>query len=176
MGPLVVEAVRRVTGLPLDVHLMVEEPSRHLSAFAAAGATLLTVHLEACPHLHRDLETIHRLGMKAGLALNPGTPAEHTAEVLDMADLVLVMTVDPGFGGQPFQASVLPKLSRLRQAIAQRALGAELSVDGGINAKTAPLVVAAGAAVLVAGSAVFQHPQGIAAAMEELRRGATAAV
>jgi len=172
MGPLVVEAVRRATALPLDVHLMVEDPSRHLSAFASAGSSILTVHAEACPHLHRDLETIRRLGVKAGVALNPGTPAEQINEVLDLLDLILVMMVDPGFGGQPFQASVLPKLRRVQQITVGRAPAPELSVDGGINAETAPRAVAAGATVLVAGSAVFHHPQGIARAIADLRQAA----
>ncbi|MCL5026999.1 MAG: ribulose-phosphate 3-epimerase [Chloroflexi bacterium] len=171
MGPLVVEAVRRVTGLPLDVHLMVEEPAHYLADFVAAGASILTVHVEACPNLHRDMESIHRLGIRAGVAINPGTPAAHINEVLHLADLVLVMTVDPGFGGQPFQGHVLPKLSQIREVVAQRGLAPELSVDGGVNVETAPRAVAAGATMLVAGSAVYNHPKGVATAMAELRQG-----
>lgn len=174
MGPLVVQAVRRVTGLPLDVHLMIDEPSRFFADFVAAGASILTVHVETCPNLHRDLESIHRLGIMAGVAINPGTPAAHINEVLHLADLILVMTVDPGFSGQPFQSHVLPKLGQIRQSVARRGLTPELSVDGGVSAETAPQAVAAGATMLVAGSAVYNHPDGVAAAMARLRRGVEA--
>jgi ribulose-phosphate 3-epimerase len=167
MGPLIVEALRRVTQLPLDVHLMVENPAKHIPSFASAGATILTIHAEACPHLHRDLESIKKLGVKAGVSVNPGTPAETISEVLSIVDLVLVMSVDPGFGGQPFLPIVLPKLKRVKGMIG--AAHIDLSVDGGINAKTAKSAASNGATVLVAGSAVFGNPKGIKAALEELR-------
>lgn len=170
IGPAVVKALHRVTSVPLDVHLMVEEPGLFLEEFARAGAALLTVHVEACRHVHRDMQSIRRLGVKAGIALNPGTPAEQIGELLGMADLVLVMTVDPGFGGQPFQEDVLPKLRRIAAMVRDRGLAPEISVDGGINTQTAPLAVAAGANLLVAGSAVYGHPAGVAEALAGLRR------
>jgi ribulose-phosphate 3-epimerase len=167
MGPLIVEAIRRVSSLPLDVHLMVEEPIKHIAAFASAGASILTVHAEACPHLHRDLESIHKLGVKAGVSINPGTPVEAITEVLPVVDLVLIMTVDPGFGGQPFLSMVMPKLARIRRLL--DTANFRLSVDGGINSSTAPVAASAGATILVAGSAIFTNPKGIPAAIRELR-------
>jgi ribulose-phosphate 3-epimerase len=167
MGPLIVEAIRRVSSLPLDVHLMIEEPFKHIVAFASAGASILTIHAEACPHLHRDLESIHKLGVKAGVSINPGTPVEAIAEVLSVVDLVLVMTVDPGFGGQPFLPTVVPKLARITKLL--DTTNFRLSVDGGINSKTAPIAASAGATILVAGSAIFGNPNGIPAAIRELR-------
>jgi ribulose-phosphate 3-epimerase len=156
IGPLVVAAARRATRLPLDVHLMIEEPDRYLSDFVAAGADSLTVHQETCPHLHRTVQRIRELGAKPGVAVNPATPVESLVEVLPFVDLVLVMTVNPGFGGQAFIAECLPKISRLRRHIESSAgPRPEIEVDGGIDPKTAPAVVAAGATVLVAGSAVF---------------------
>jgi ribulose-phosphate 3-epimerase len=165
VGPLVVEALRRLTDLPLDVHLMVEEPERHIEAFAQAGASILTVHPEASPHVHRLVQMIKGLGVGRGVALNPASPLALIEEVLAEVDLVLLMTVNPGWGGQAFLRSVLPKIRRLRRMLDELGLAAELEVDGGITAKTAPLVVEAGARVLVAGSAVFQHADGVAAAM-----------
>lgn len=170
MGPFVVEAARRVTRLPLDVHLMVEAPERLVPAFASAGADRLTVHVEACPHLHRVLQQIRELGLKAGVALNPGTPAGAVSEVLDAVDLVLAMTVNPGFSGQKFIEGVLPKVRQLRETLDGRGLPAEIEVDGGVDADTAPLVAAAGATVLVAATAVFQAGVGIEEAMTRLRR------
>jgi ribulose-phosphate 3-epimerase len=170
VGPLVVEALRRVTDLPLDVHLMIAEPERHIEAFAQAGASILTVHPEAGPHLHRLVQMIKGLGVKAGVALNPASPLDLIEEVLAEVDLVLLMTVNPGWGGQAFLDSVLPKIRRLRRTLDEQGLAAELEVDGGISAETAPLVVEAGARVLVAGSAVFQHAEGVAAAMERIRQ------
>ncbi len=170
MGPMVVEACRRATELPLHVHLMVNEPERTLEAFARAGADSLTVHVEACPHLHQTLRTIHALGLQAGVALNPGTPAVLIQEVLSLADIVLVMTVNPGFGGQELIESTLPKIgqiARLRDhAPPSQAL---IAVDGGVNASTARRVVSAGGQVLIAGNAIFRHPQGVAAGVTALK-------
>jgi ribulose-phosphate 3-epimerase len=168
IGPLVVEAVKRSTSLPLDVHLMIMEPHRLVDSFVEAGADYLTVHVEACPHVHRDIELIKRKGVKAGVSLNPGTPVAMLEEVVGMVDLVLLMTVDPGFGGQSFIPATLAKIAKLRALLTESGSSAELVVDGGINASTAPAVAQAGADVLVAGSAVFGHSQGIAKAIDEL--------
>ena len=168
MGPFIVEACRRATSLPLDVHLMIEAPERLLKAFADAGADWLTVHQETCPHMHRTLETIRGLGMKAGASLNPGTPASTLSEVLSSLDLILIMTVDPGYSGGKY----IPLLDKIRSVSAWRdegRTGARVAVDGGIGPKTAPEVVQAGADVLIAASAVFKHPQGIRAGLESLR-------
>jgi ribulose-phosphate 3-epimerase len=175
VGPLVVEALRRVTELPLDVHLMIEEPERHIQAFAQAGANILTVHPEASPHVHRLVQMIKGLGLRSGVALNPASPLALIEEVLAEVDLVLLMTVNPGWGGQEFLHSVLPKMRRLRRLLDEQGLAAELEVDGGITAETVPLVVEAGARVLVAGSAVFQHADGVAKAMERIRQSVTRA-
>jgi len=170
IGPLVIRALRRVTRLPLEAHLMITEPDRSLEAFAEAGADGLTVHVEGAIHLHRTLESIVKLGRRVGLALNPATQAAVLEEVLSELDLVLVMTVDPGFGGQDFIASTVPKIRRIRELINRVRPACELEVDGGIHPATAPLVVEAGARVLVAGSAVFEDPAGIRAGMQRLRR------
>ena len=167
MGPVIVEAARRATRLPLDVHLMIEAPERYLGAFAAAGADRLTVHVEACPHLHRTLQQIRELGKRAGVALNPGTPASAVGEVLDEADLILAMTVNPGFSGQVFIQGVLPKVSQLADLARGRAI--EIEVDGGIDAATAPQAAAAGATVFVAASAVFRSKVGVSEAIRVLR-------
>ncbi|MBS7698060.1 MULTISPECIES: ribulose-phosphate 3-epimerase [unclassified Chelatococcus] len=153
-GPEVVRAIRPVTPKTLDVHLMIAPVDPYLEAFAQAGADLITVHAEAGPHLHRSLQTIRALGKKAGVALNPATPASAVAHVLDLVDLVLVMSVNPGFGGQSFIPSAVEKVAAIRDMVAGRAI--HIEVDGGITAATAPLVTAAGADVLVAGSAVFK--------------------
>jgi len=170
LGPVIVEAARRATRLPLDVHLMIAAPERYLADFARAGADRLTVHVEACPHLHRTLQQIKELGKRAGVALNPGTPAGAVAEVLSEVDLVLAMTVNPGFSGQKFIASVLPKIQQLRAQIDARGLAVEIEVDGGIDPATAPQAAAAGATVFVAASAVFKTDGSIAEAMARLRR------
>ena len=149
---------------------MIAEPDRYLEAFAEAGADGLTVHVEGAIHLHRTLESIVKLGRRVGLALNPATPAAVLEEVLSELDLVLVMTVDPGFGGQDFIASTVPKIRRIRELIDRVRPACELEVDGGIHPATAPLVVEAGARVLVAGSAVFEDPAGVRAGMQRLRR------
>jgi ribulose-phosphate 3-epimerase len=169
VGPLVVEALRRMTDLPLDVHLMIEEPERHIEAFAKAGASILTVHPEASPHVHRLVQMIKGLDVRSGVALNPASPLALIEEVLTEVDLVLLMTVNPGWGGQAFLRSVLPKMRQLRRMLDEQGLAAELEVDGGITVETAPLVVEAGARVLVAGSAVFQHADGVAAAMGRIQ-------
>ncbi|MFS8534153.1 MAG: ribulose-phosphate 3-epimerase [Limnochordales bacterium] len=166
-GPDLVRAVRSVTRLPLDVHLMIEEPDRHLEAFARAGADILTVHVEACPHLQRTLQHIRDLGCRAGVALNPHTPLDNIRYVLDDVDLVLLMTVNPGFGGQKFLPAVLPKVRRLAAWMRLTGRRIHIEVDGGINTQTAPLAVEAGANVLVAGSAVFgaQDPRAVLRAL-----------
>jgi ribulose-phosphate 3-epimerase len=157
MGPLIVEAVRPVTKLPLDVHLMIENPDAYIDTFAKAGADYITVHAEACTHLHRTIQHIRSLRVKAGVAVNPATPVEMIRHVLNDVDLVLVMTVNPGFGGQTFIDTVLPKIRQVRQLVSENGLDVEIEVDGGINAETAKLCVDAGANVLVAGSAIFNQ-------------------
>jgi len=169
IGPLVVGAVRRTTKLPLDVHLMIEKPERYIPRFAEVGADILTVHVEACPHLHRTVQQIKGLGVKAGVSLNPATPLSSLEEILEYVDLVLIMTVNPGFGGQEFIASMLTKVRRLRKMLDERGLNCELEVDGGINVETAPKVVAAGATVLVAGEAIFGAEGGVAEAIRRIR-------
>ena len=170
LGPVIVEAARRATTLPLDVHLMIAAPERYLGDFARAGADHLTVHVEACPHLHRTIQQIKELGKRAGVALNPATPASAVAEVLGEVDLVLPMTVNPGFAGQQFIGSVLPKITQLREWVEARGLPVEIEVDGGIDPETAPAAAAAGATVFVAASAVFNTGRSIAEAMADLSR------
>ncbi|TVY08750.1 ribulose-phosphate 3-epimerase [Paenibacillus cremeus] len=159
IGPLVVEAIRPKTRLPLDVHLMIEQPDRYIPAFAQAGADLISVHVEACVHLHRTLHLIKEQGIKAGVVLNPATPLSTLEHVLDESlDLVLLMTVNPGFGGQAFIPSMLPKIKALRQMLVERGLShVDIEVDGGINEGTAKQVIEAGANMLVAGNAVFNQ-------------------
>ena len=174
VGPLVVRAVMGITSLPLDVHLMIEAPERYLEDFCAAGATGLTVHVETCPHLHRTVEQIKELGCRAGVTLNPSTPVVALEEILPYVDLVLVMSVNPGFGGQSFIGRMVRKIERVRSMLDGLGSGAELEVDGGIDARTAPLVVAAGADVLVAGSAIFNSAGGVAGAIAGLRAASAA--
>lgn len=169
VGPLVVEAVRRHTSLPLEVHLMIVEPERYLADFAGAGADVIIVHQEASPHLHRTIEQIHRLGKHAGVAINPATPLAVLQDILNDVELVLCMTVDPGFGGQDYIASMTPKIERLRTMITQHRARCDLEVDGGIHTDTAPVVVHAGANLLVAGSAVYGDPEGVEAGIARLR-------
>jgi len=169
IGPVIVEAVRRSTRLPLDVHLMIEAPERYIEAFARAGADILTVHVETCPHLHRTVQQIKATGRRAGVSINPATPAGTLEDILDDVDLVLVMTVNPGFGGQTFIEHGLRKVRALRQELDRRAAKAELEVDGGIKVGIAERVVQAGADVLVAGSAIYGAPEGIAVALGQLR-------
>lgn len=172
VGPLVVSAVRRSTRLPLDVHLMIEEPERYLADFAAAGADCLTVHVETCPHLHRTIQQIKELGCRAGVTLNPSTSVVALEQVLPDVDLVLVMTVNPGFGGQALIEGTLPKIQRVREMLDGLGSDAEIEVDGGIDPETAPRVTRAGASVLVAGSAVFGATDGAAKAIERIRAAA----
>ncbi len=171
IGPLVVDALRKVTAKPLDVHLMIENPDLYIPDFAKAGADIITVHQEAVPHLHRTVQLIKSLGKKAGVSLNPATPVETLDVILDELDLVLVMSVNPGFGGQSFIPSALGKISALRQRITQRGLATELEVDGGVKIDNIRQVVAAGANVLVAGSAVFNTAD-YAATISALRENA----
>ena len=165
-GPQVVEAVRRATKLPIEVHLMIERPELFLEAFAKSGATLIEVQVEATTSLYRTVQSIKELGCKAGVAINPATPLEHLREILPYIDLVNMMTVEPGFGGQQFIAHSPEKISRLRAMDP----GMEIEADGGIDAKTAPLAVSAGATVLVAGNSVFGFKQGIAAGIKAIRQ------
>jgi len=155
IGPPVIAALRPRTRLVLDVHLMITAPERYITDFVNAGADILTVHVEASSHLHRTLTAVRDSGVKAGVALNPATPPQVVEYVLDLADLILVMSVNPGFGGQQFIPAVLPKIAYFRKILDQKGLKAEIEVDGGINRETASAVVEAGADVLVAGSAVF---------------------
>ncbi len=170
VGPMVVSAVRRATSLPLHVHLMVERPQDFLPAFAQAGADLMTVHVETATHLHRLIEAVRALGKGAGVSLNPATPLCLVEEILPYVDVVLVMTVNPGFGGQEFITSMLDKIARTRALLDERGLDCDVEVDGGINPETVAQVVAAGANVLVAGAAVFESPVGIAGAINQLRQ------
>jgi ribulose-phosphate 3-epimerase len=169
MGAGIVEAVRGVTGMLVEAHLMIVRPELHIPAFAKAGADLIIVHQEAAVHLHRAVQQIKDLGKQAGVALNPATPLVMVEEILEYVDLVLIMTVNPGFGGQDFIASMLPKIRRLRGMLDERNLSCEIEVDGGVHAATAPLVVEAGARVLVAGSAVYSKQQSVPDAMAALR-------
>jgi ribulose-phosphate 3-epimerase len=173
-GPALVKALRPLTPMPFDVHLMIAPADPYLAAFAEAGADLISLHPEAGPHLHRSLQTIRGLGKKAGVVLNPGTPAEAVLPVLDLVDLILVMTVNPGFGGQSFLESQLPKIVALRRMIDQSGRDIRLQIDGGVTAKTAPLCIEAGADVLVAGTAVFGAPDR-AAAITAIRGGTSGA-
>ena len=169
IGPPVVAAIRRHTQLPLDVHLMIESPERYIPQFVEAGADIVTVHVETCPHLYRTLQSIRELGVKAGVTLNPGTHLSAIDEVLPVADLVLVMSVNPGFGGQKFIESSVDKVARLRRRLDELGSEAELEVDGGITAETATRVVEAGANVLVAGAAVFNEKESVSQAIARLR-------
>jgi ribulose-phosphate 3-epimerase len=170
IGPVVVEAVRRATSLPLDVHLMIVEPERYVDDFAKAGADRILVHVEASPHLHRTLQHIRALGKKAGVVLNPHTHEDAILRVLGDLDQVLVMSVNPGFGGQSFIESVLPKIAALRAHIDERGLDVSLEVDGGVAPTTTRRIVAAGARALVAGSAVFGAAKQLAPDAPRARR------
>jgi len=172
IGPPVVRSLRQVTPLPLDVHLMISDPLRYASAFAEAGADVLTVHVEATPHLHRILQRIRDLGVRPGVSLNPATPAASISEILNDVALVLVMTVNPGYGGQAFIEHTLRKIAQVREMLDSAGSAAELEVDGGIGPQTAERVVAAGATVLVAGTAIFGAPEGVPAAVSAIRQAA----
>ena len=171
-GPGVVRAIRRWTSTPLDVHMMVEAPERYVDEIADAGADIITVHVEACIHLHRVVEQIRERGARAGVAVNPATPASAVEEVLPDLDQVLAMTVNPGFGGQPFIETMVGKIGRLRKALDERGLDAELEVDGGIKPGNARLAAQAGASVLVAGSAVYDAGTPVADAIAAIRAAA----
>ncbi len=170
IGPLVVAALHPITTLPLDVHLMIAEPDRYLADFARAGAAIITVQVETCPHLHRTIQAIKALGVQAGVTLNPATPLVTLEEVLPMVDLALVMSVNPGFGGQSYIPASTAKIQRLRRMLDAIGSQAELEVDGGVKASNAAEIVAAGATVLVAGSAVFNQQASIAENIAQLRR------
>jgi len=168
MGPFIVEACRRVTDLPLDVHLMIEKPERYLENFINAGANYLTVHLETCPEMDKTLNKIQKLGCKAGITLNPATSPKDIEPYLEFADLVLVMTVQPGFSGQSFMFDILPKIRQIRNSLDRIKPEVLLEVDGGINAETIRTAYDHGARVFVAASAIFNHPQGIQAGIDSL--------
>ena len=169
IGAPVVAAVRRWTNLPLDVHLMIKTPEQRIVQFAEAGADIITVHIEACPHIHRVLQTIKESGAKAGISLNPGTTIDTLQDILPSLDMIVVMTVNPGFGGQVFIEDMLEKIVRLRTELDKRGLAAELEVDGGINSELAPRVVQAGATVLVAGASVFHEGETVEEALGKIR-------
>jgi ribulose-phosphate 3-epimerase len=170
IGSPVVASLRSRTDLPLDVHLMIERPEAHVRQFADAGANIITVHVEAATHLHRLVESIKALGVKAGVSVNPATPLSSLDEVLPLLDLVLVMTVNPGFGGQTFIPGMKDKVVRLRKILDERRVQAELEVDGGITTLLAPELAKAGADVLVAGAAIFNSKAGAAKALQEMRK------
>lgn len=155
IGPLIVEAVRPLTKLPLDVHLMIENPDNYIEDFAKAGADYITVHVEACPHINRTINYIKSFGVKAGVVLNPATPISMIEHIIEDVDLVLLMSVNPGFGGQAFIPSVIPKIKQLAKLIKEKELQVDIEIDGGVNEETAKLCIDAGATILVAGSAVY---------------------
>lgn len=175
MGPAVVEAVAKVADIPLDVHLMIVEPDRFVGKFAECGADSISVHVEACAHLHRVLDQIRSAGCRAGVALNPHTPAIALGEVLGCINLINVMTVNPGFGGQRFISGMTRKLRQLRALVAASGKDIEIEVDGGINGDTISTALGAGATIAIAGTCIFQHEKGIAAGIDELRRAAAQA-
>jgi ribulose-phosphate 3-epimerase len=167
-GPLVVEAVRECTDLPLDIHLMISEPERYIDAFVGAGADIVTIHAEATPHVHRAVQQIRNNGSHAGVAINPGTSLTAIEELIDLVDLVLVMTVNPGFGGQAFLPEMVGKIERLRRMIDSRGSKARIEVDGGIKPDTIVAARDAGAELFVCGSSVFNRDQSVAEAMKQL--------
>ena len=169
IGPLIVDAARRSTNLPLDVHLMIKNPDHYVEAFVKAGADIVTVHQEACTHLHRTIQKIHELGAKAGVALTPGPSLEAIRDVLPYLDLLLVMSVNPGFGGQSYIEASTAKLGRARAMLDEVGSDAELEVDGGVGVSNVEEIVNAGASVVVAGSAVYGHPDGAAAGVRAIR-------
>lgn len=170
IGPSVVAAIRSHTSLPFDVHLMIDSPQKYIPEFVKAGADIITVHAEACTHLHRIIEQIKELKIKAGVSINPATSISEIEEILPDIDLALIMSVNPGFGGQRFIDSSIPKIQRLRKMIDQQGLTVELEVDGGINADIAPRVVDAGAQVLVAGAAIFNNKESISQALNRIKQ------
>jgi ribulose-phosphate 3-epimerase len=168
MGPAIVETCRRETNLFLDVHLMIEDPERYIKVFAEAGADSLTVHVEASIDIHRTLTAIKALGLSCGVALNPGTPSVAIAEVLPLVDLVLVLTINPGFAGQKFLVSTLPKITTIRTMINEAGLETRIQVDGGVNSETIRLAAEAGADTFVASSSIYRYPQGVEAGVKAL--------
>ena len=169
IGAPVVASLRSWTHLPLDVHLMIEQPERYISHFADSGADIITVHVEACPHLHRTIQVIKELGVKAGVALNPASSLSMVDEIMPQVDLILIMSVNPGFGGQAFIPETLEKLSRLRRILDSRKMDAELEVDGGITINNASSIVKAGGTVLVVGTSVFNAKEGMSQALQKIR-------
>jgi ribulose-phosphate 3-epimerase len=169
LGPIVVEGIRRATSLPLDVHLMILEPERQVQAFADAGASIMTVHLEATDHIHRAVHAVKQTGAQAGVAINPGTPVSMLDAVLPDIDLALIMSVDPGWGGQAFLPLALAKLRAVRQALLVRQATVEVEVDGGVNEVTGPKAAAAGATIVVAGSAIYNPRESVSSACGRLR-------
>ena len=175
MGAIVVEALRPITKLPLDVHLMIENPDAYIEQFAKAGADYITVHVEACPHLHRTLQLIRSTGAKSGVVLNPHTPVESILHVLDQVDMVLFMTVNPGFGGQKFIHTVLPKVKQLSTIIKEQNLPIEIEIDGGVDEETIIPCVEAGATILVAGSAIYSK-ENRAEALQQIKAAGVGAL
>jgi ribulose-phosphate 3-epimerase len=173
IGPPVIHSLRAITGLPLDVQLMIEKPERYLADFAQAGADVLTVHVETCPHLNRTVQQIKELGVKAGVTLKPATPLSSLEEILPKVDLVLLMSVDPGFGGQPYIPGSTARIARLRAMLDEIGSRAELEVDGGVNLSNAATVVGAGATVLVAGTAIFNDRASVGENIRQLRKSAS---
>jgi len=169
MGPMVVEAVRRCTRLPLEAHLMITNPERFIEDFAQAGADVIIVHQEVCPHLHRVIMQIREAGKSPAVALNPSTPVFMLEDMLSFLDMVLIMTISPGFSGQEFVPETLPKITRMSQMSIDRGLRCDIEVDGGIHEATAPLAVRAGANLLVSGSGVYNKRESVAQAIERLR-------
>ena len=169
MGPMIVEAVRRCTTLPVEAHLMISNPEKYIEDFAKAGADVIIVHQEVSPHLHRIIQQIKAEGKMAAIALTPSTPVFMLEDILSLLDMVLIMTVNPGFGGQEFIPETLPKITRLRQVLEERGLHCDIEVDGGIHEKTVPQVVQAGANLLVAGSAVYNDQESVAQSIARLR-------
>ncbi len=169
MGPFIVETCRRITALPLDVHLMIEKPEDHIEAFANAGADRISIHIEGNPNIHRTLQSIRGLGVSAGIVLNPGSPAILVEQVLPLVDMVLVMTVNPGFSGQAHLPEMAQKITALRHMLDQRSPNAIIQVDGGITADTIASMAEAGAECFVAATAIFKHPAGIGAGIHALR-------
>lgn len=169
IGPLIVEAIKPVTNLPLDVHLMIENPDQYIPTFAEKGASIITVHQEACPHLHRTIQLIKDTNVQAGVVINPATPIEMITEILSYVDLVLIMTVNPGFGGQSFIHEMIPKIKAIAELREKNNYNYEIEIDGGVNVETAKLCTDAGADVLVAGSAIFNESDR-KKAIEDLRK------
>lgn len=174
-GPIVLNAIRPLTKLPMDVHLMIENPDQYIEEFAKAGADFITVHVEACPHLHRTIQLIRSLGVKPGVVLNPHTPIDTIQHVLEDIDLVLFMTVNPGFGGQKFIHSVVPKVKQLSDIIKEKGLSIEIEIDGGINEETIVACAQAGATVFVAGSAIYSKKDRTQA-LQAIRRAGEEAI